>query len=92
VAGRSPRLGWPVPLRLLALGGTGYAIQATLFFNALSRIPAGMAALLYLYPALLTSSPPCTAGIPAAPRERCWLTQHLGGFLFRRPPPGSPLV
>jgi drug/metabolite transporter (DMT)-like permease len=49
VAGRSLRLGWPVALRLLALGGIGYAIQATLFFNALSRIPAGMAALLYLY-------------------------------------------
>jgi drug/metabolite transporter (DMT)-like permease len=59
VARRSLRLGWPVALRLLALGGIGYAIQATLFFNALSRIPAGMAALLlYLYPALLTSSPP----------------------------------
>ena len=56
VAGRSLRLGWPVALRLLALGGIGYAIQATLFFNALSRIPAGMAALLlYLYPALVTA-------------------------------------
>jgi drug/metabolite transporter (DMT)-like permease len=71
VARRSLRVGWPTALRLLALGGVGYAIQATLFFNALTRIPAGMAALLlYLYPALLTSSPPCTAGIPAAPRER----------------------
>jgi len=66
VAGRSLRVGWPVALRLLALGGIGYAIQATLFFNALSRIPAGMAALPYLYPprtpylypALLTSSSP----------------------------------
>ena len=56
VARRSLRLGWPVALRLLALGGIGYAIQATLFFNALSRIPAGMAALLlYLYPALVTA-------------------------------------
>ena len=56
VARRSLRLGWPVALRLLALGGIGYAIQATLFFNALTRIPAGTAALLlYLYPALVTA-------------------------------------
>jgi drug/metabolite transporter (DMT)-like permease len=56
VARRSLRVGWPTALRLLALGGIGYAIQATLFFNALSRIPAGMAALLlYLYPALVTA-------------------------------------
>jgi drug/metabolite transporter (DMT)-like permease len=51
---------WPAALRLLGLGGVGYAIQATLFFNALTRISAGLAGLLYLYlyPALLTSSPP----------------------------------
>ena len=36
-ARRRLRLGWPTGLRLLALGGIGYAIQATLFFNALSR-------------------------------------------------------
>ena len=55
-AGRGLRLGWPTAWRLLALGGVGYAIQATLFFNALTRIPAGMAALLlYLYPALVTA-------------------------------------
>jgi drug/metabolite transporter (DMT)-like permease len=58
VAGRSLRLGWPVAPRLLVLGGIGYAIQATLFFSALSRIPAGVVGLLYLYPALLTSSSP----------------------------------
>jgi drug/metabolite transporter (DMT)-like permease len=56
VARRGLRPGWPVALRLLALGGVGYAIQATLFFNALARIPAGTAALLlYLYPALVTA-------------------------------------
>ena len=55
-ARRSLRVGRPAALRLLALGGVGYAIQATLFFNALTRIPAGMAALLlYLYPALVTA-------------------------------------
>jgi len=55
-ARRGLRPGWPVALRLLALGGVGYAIQATLFFNALARIPAGTAALLlYLYPALVTA-------------------------------------
>jgi drug/metabolite transporter (DMT)-like permease len=56
VARRSLRLDRTVALRLLALGGVGYAIQATLFFNALARIPAGTAALLlYLYPALVTA-------------------------------------
>jgi drug/metabolite transporter (DMT)-like permease len=56
VARRSLRVGWPTALRLLALGGIGYAIQATLFFNALTRISAGLAALLlYLYPALVTA-------------------------------------
>ena len=56
VARRGLRLGWPVGLRLLALGGVGYAIQATLFFNALTRISAGLAGLLlYLYPALVTA-------------------------------------
>jgi drug/metabolite transporter (DMT)-like permease len=56
VARRRLRLGWPVALRLLGLGGIGYAIQATLFFNALTRISAGLASLLlYLYPALVTA-------------------------------------
>ena len=56
VARRSLRVGWPVALRLLGLGGIGYAIQATLFFNALTRISAGLASLLlYLYPALVTA-------------------------------------
>jgi drug/metabolite transporter (DMT)-like permease len=55
-ARRSLRVGWPVALRLLGLGGIGYAIQATLFFNALTRISAGLASLLlYLYPALVTA-------------------------------------
>jgi drug/metabolite transporter (DMT)-like permease len=55
-ARRSLRVGWPVALRLLGLGGIGYAIQATLFFNALTRISAGLAGLLlYLYPALVTA-------------------------------------
>jgi drug/metabolite transporter (DMT)-like permease len=60
-ARRRLRLGWPTGLRLLALGGIGYAIQATLFFNALTPISAGLAACTctapHLYPALLTSSP-----------------------------------
>jgi drug/metabolite transporter (DMT)-like permease len=55
-ARRGLRLGWATALRLLALGGIGYAIQATLFFNALTRISAGLAGLLlYLYPALVTA-------------------------------------
>src|SRR5918997_2059109 len=44
VARRSLRLGWPAGLRLLDLGGIGYAIPATPVFNALTRIPAGTAA------------------------------------------------
>ncbi len=41
-------------LTWLALGGVGYAVQATLFFSALQRIPASVAAvLLYLYPVLV---------------------------------------
>jgi drug/metabolite transporter (DMT)-like permease len=56
VARRGLRLPWATGLRLLALGGIGYAIQATLFFNALTRISAGLASLLlYLYPALVTA-------------------------------------
>jgi drug/metabolite transporter (DMT)-like permease len=55
-ARRSLRVGWPVAWRLLGLGGIGYAVQATLFFNALTRISAGLASLLlYLYPALVTA-------------------------------------
>ena len=53
---RSLRVGWPAALRLLGMGGIGYAVQATLFFNALTRISAGLAGLLlYLYPALVTA-------------------------------------
>jgi drug/metabolite transporter (DMT)-like permease len=56
VAGRRLRLPWPTALRLLGLGAVGYAIQATLFFTALTRISAGLAGLLlYLYPALVTA-------------------------------------
>jgi drug/metabolite transporter (DMT)-like permease len=56
VARRGLRLPWPTALRLLGLGAIGYAIQATLFFTALTRISAGLASLLlYLYPALVTA-------------------------------------
>jgi drug/metabolite transporter (DMT)-like permease len=56
LAGRRLRLPWPAGLRLLGLGAIGYAIQATLFFPALTRISAGLAGLLlYLYPALVTA-------------------------------------
>jgi drug/metabolite transporter (DMT)-like permease len=61
VARRRLRRPWPAALRLLGLGAVGYAIQATLFFNALSRISAGLAALLYLYPVPVpgTCTRPC---------------------------------
>lgn len=91
-ARRSLRLGRPAAVALLALGGIGYAIQATLFFNALARIPAGMAALLlYLYPALVT------AGAVALGRSRldrataAGLALSLAGILLVLGLPGEPL-
>jgi len=54
-AKRSLRVRGPVALRTFAMGAVGYAVQATLFFSALSRIPASLTGLLlYLYPALVT--------------------------------------
>jgi drug/metabolite transporter (DMT)-like permease len=91
-ARRSLRLGRPAAVALLALGGVGYAIQATLFFNALARIPAGTAALLlYLYPALVT------AGAVALGRSRldratvAGLALSLAGILLVLGLPGEPL-
>src|SRR4029453_13886378 len=91
-ARRSLRVGWPVALRLLGLGGIGYAIQATLFFNALTRISAGLAALLlYLYPALVT------AGAVALGRSRLdratvlGLTLSLAGIVLVLGLPGERL-
>jgi len=50
--GRLPR---GVVLTGLGLGAVGYATQATLFFSALERIDASLAALvLYTYPAMVT--------------------------------------
>lgn len=55
VTRRSLRLPGGVAARVLAMGAVGYAVQATLFFAALSRIPASLTGLLlYLYPALVT--------------------------------------
>lgn len=55
LSGRSLRLPRPALLRVLGMGALGYAVQATLFFSALSRISASLTGLLlYLYPALVT--------------------------------------
>ena len=77
VARRRLRLGWPVALRLLALGGIGYAIQATLFFNALARISAGLAARRCCT---------CTRPLPVqcALVSACWLVPLLGVPLLSR--------
>jgi drug/metabolite transporter (DMT)-like permease len=64
LAGAVLAIARPAPLphgalrvKALALGGIGYAAQSALFFSALTRIDAGLAALgLYLYPALVTLS------------------------------------
>jgi hypothetical protein len=47
VAGRGLRVGRPAALRLLGLGRIGYAIQATLFFNALT--PPHLGRLVHRY-------------------------------------------
>jgi drug/metabolite transporter (DMT)-like permease len=52
---RTLRLSRPMLVRVLAMGAVGYAVQSTLFFAALSRIPASLTGLLlYLYPTLVT--------------------------------------
>jgi drug/metabolite transporter (DMT)-like permease len=57
-AGRRPRPRLPgrrVLMIALGLGAVGYAAQSGLFFTALTRIDAGLTALvLYLYPSLVT--------------------------------------
>lgn len=55
VVSRSPVwLGAPRTARLLALGGIGYAGQATLYFTGLQRAPASLSSvLLYVYPAFV---------------------------------------
>jgi hypothetical protein len=64
-------------LRLLTLGGSGYAIQATLFFNALARISAGLAARRCCT---------CTRPLPVqcALVSACWLVPLLGVPLLSR--------
>jgi drug/metabolite transporter (DMT)-like permease len=52
---RSLRVQANVAAKTFAMGAVGYAVQATLFFAALARIPASLTGLLlYLYPALVT--------------------------------------
>ena len=52
-----PRLTTSTRLRLLGLGFLGYGMQATLYFTALTRIPASLTSLLlYLYPALVVGA------------------------------------
>ncbi|MGH2625775.1 MAG: DMT family transporter [Anaerolineales bacterium] len=47
-------LGAPRSVQLLALGGIGYAGQATLYFTGLERAPASLSSvLLYVYPAFV---------------------------------------
>jgi drug/metabolite transporter (DMT)-like permease len=52
---KSLRVQRTVAAKTFAMGAVGYAVQATLFFAALSRISASLTGLLlYLYPALVT--------------------------------------
>jgi drug/metabolite transporter (DMT)-like permease len=53
--GRSLFVGRSHVLRLMALGGLGYAVEASLFFAALERAPAGVVTLIfYSYPLITT--------------------------------------
>lgn len=55
-AGRSLALGTVDAVRLLLLGAVGYAVEASLFFAALERAPAGLVTLVfYSYPLLTTA-------------------------------------
>lgn len=56
IAGRSIAVGKGPALRLMALGALGYAFEASLFFAALERAPAGVVTLVfYSYPMLTTT-------------------------------------
>jgi len=68
-ARRSLCLPRPTAVALLGLGGIGYAIQATLFFNALTRISAGMAGRTVPVPGPVDFLPAVNGGIPAVPCE-----------------------
>jgi drug/metabolite transporter (DMT)-like permease len=67
-------------LRGLALGGFGYAIQAGLYFAALSRMDASMLSLiLYSYPAVVTGAAILLRREPASRRRLAALvTASLG--------------
>lgn len=53
--GRSLLVSPPLLLRLMALGSLGYAVEASLFFAALERAPAGVVTLIfYSYPLITT--------------------------------------
>ena len=52
---RSLAVGPKRVMRLMALGGLGYAVEASLFFAALERAPAGVVTLIfYSYPLITT--------------------------------------
>ncbi len=63
-------------LTWLTLGGVGYAVQATLFFSGVQRIPASVAVvLLYLYPVLVALLAWAVEHRPPLRRE--WLAMML---------------
>ena len=89
---RRLRLARPAALRLLAMGAVGYALQATLFFSALTRISASMAALLlYLYPALVTAGAVLLGRHRADLATAAGLTLALGGTALILGRPGERL-
>ena len=78
-------------VRVLAMGAVGYAVQATLFFAALSRISASLTALLlYLYPAIVTLGAVLLGRHRATRLTLIGLTTAVGGtFLIIGLPTGA---
>ncbi len=80
VRGALPRAPRPVLARALALGAVGYALQAGLFFTALTRMDASVLSLiLYGYPALVTGAAIFLRREPASRRRLAALVASSAG-------------
>lgn len=67
-------------VRVVGMGAIGYAVQASLFFAALSRISASLTGLLlYLYPALVTAGAVLLGRHRATRMTSIGLVTALGG-------------
>lgn len=80
--------------RLVLLGGVGYVFESLCYFSALTRISAGLTALLlYLYPALVVVlSAVLLRHRPTRPAVICVVTATLGTALTIGPVAGGQAV